>query len=152
MSKIKKLSQDHERYNVTVDATSTTNPETPFGARSSVALLNESGIPTRQVVGQCYGAKTISDAQDFAVTKATQRVLGEKDTKKLIEKYPAFNLSIDAMATGNKSLPIGIKAVVTAYDDKGKVIRSSQGVAMGTDPSEVEQQALKDAINRVLGV
>lgn len=152
MSKLKKLSEKAERYNVVVDATSTANPETPFGARATVSILNDSGVPTRQVVGQCYGAKTLDEASEEALCKAVCRVLGEKDTKKLVEKYPAFNLSVDAMATGKKELPIGAKAVVTAYDDKGKVIRSGQGVAMGTDPVEVEKKALKAAINRALGV
>lgn len=152
MSKVKKLSEQVERYNIIVDATTTQNPDVPFGAKATVSILNESGIPTRQVIGKSFGAKTVEEAEEEAICKAVCRLLGEKDTKKLIEKYPAFNLSVDAMATGNKDLPVGTKAVVTAYDDKGKVIRTSQGLAMGIDPNDVEKQALKSAINRILGV
>lgn len=152
MSKVKKLAEKFGRFDISVDVTVTTKPETPFGAKATVTILNENNSVLIRVVGENFGSADLHTAQKAAVDQAIDRILGNKETTKLGQTFKSFDISSSAMSTGNKNFPVGVKSVVTAYDDNGKVVRKAHGVSMGTDGSVVEKEALKEAINRVLGV
>ena len=151
MSKLKKLSEKFERYDITIDPTTTKDPVNPFGAKATITVLNDTNAIIKRVVGQCYGAVNVAEAEKEALDKAISRILGNKETSQLVDKHPSFDIAVDATTTNNVTFPIGIKVVVGTYDDKNKIIRKAHGIAMGTDILVVEAAAIKSAVKKVLG-
>ena len=151
MSKLSKFAESFPRYDIVSDLFKSGVEDAPFGVKTILCVLNENGSVSRKVTAEASAAN-VADAQSQSLELAVSRITGNAETKKLIEKYNSFDISMGASSSGVKELPVGVKAVITTYDDKGVAIRRVQSSAIGTSQFEVEKQALKGAVNLILGI
>lgn len=149
MNKLKKLSDAFPRYDITSDLASSSNPEAPFLAKVVLTILGENNSFSKRVNAQ-FEAATAKEAEKKALDLAIDRIFGDKITAPL-QKFPFFDITISYMSTGNKELSVGVKSSVSVFNEQNQIVRRVQSMAMGKDTQKVEQESLKNAINK-LGV
>lgn len=149
MSKLKKLSEEFPRYDITVDLTTTNDANNPFGAKVVITILGDGNQFSKRVMADSFGKPTGAEAEQEALDKAIDRVLCKGELK-CLSKFPFFDVALTSVA-GNKAAPVCMKASITIFGDDNKVIRRVQAVGLGTDSAVVEKDVLKGAIEK-LGV
>ena len=149
MSKLKKLSDAFERYDITSDLASSSNPDAPYLAKVILTILGENNSFSKRVNSQ-FEAATAKEAEKKALDLAIDRIFGDKITAPL-NQFPFFDITISYMSTGNKEQSVGVKSSVSVFNDKNQIVRRVQSMAIGKEAAQVENEALKSAINK-LGV
>lgn len=151
MSKIKKLAAVYERYNVSLEH----KFHGPIGSqvpsiKATIVIPGEGNTFIRRVSTNFITGTSLQEAEGLAIDKAVDMILGNKDTKKLVEKHNVFDLQLIPF-DGLKESPVGVKVILNVCTEDGKPFRTTSSLATGTD-SSVESVAIKNAVDVILGV
>lgn len=149
MSKLKNLAAKYERYNISLEHMFNNN-NVPH-IKATILIPGEGNTFLKRVSTNFVAGTSLQDAEKKAVDLAVDMILGKKLTKKLQDKFSVFDLQLVPF-TGTKEAPVGVKVILNVCTDEGKPFRTTVSLATGTDSAVVESDAVKSAINSVLGV
>lgn len=150
---IKRLATEFPKYNIELEHQYQDAPggvKTPT-VKATVTIPEDGGRFLRRVSTNFTPGETLQDAEKLAVNEAIELILGNKQTKKLIASFKTFSLQLVPFV-GDKSAPVGVKAILAVASEDGKPHRTVTSLATGTVSSEVESNVLKSVINSALGV
>lgn len=150
MSKLKKLTELHERYNISLEHQFQEPGKVP-AIKATIIIPGENNTFLKRVSTNFTTGATLQEAERKAVDTAVDYLLGSKVTKKLIEKYKIFDLQLVPF-TAVAPAPVGVKAILNVCTEDGKPFRQAVSLATGTDVDEVEAEVIKNVINAILGV
>ena len=149
MSKLKKLAEVHNRYNISLEHQfKVIGP----AVKATIVIPDETNqrflkrVSTNFTIGT-----TLQEAEKTAIDAAIDLMLGNKLTKKLTEKFQVFDLQLVPF-DGLKDSPVGVKAILNVCTEDGKPFRTAVSLATGTVSSDVENEVVKSVINSILGV
>lgn len=145
---IKKLVKTYEKYII--------SSEHQFqgvvpAAKVTLTIPGENGMFLRRVSTNFTPGATLQEAEELAFNNAVSKILGDKQTKNLVEKFPIFDLQIVPF-NGPKECPFGVKIILIVCGEDGKAYRTVNSLATGADLQVVEAEALTSAVNKALGV
>lgn len=153
MSKIKELAAVHEKYIISVEHQLEPVP----AVKAKLTIPGENNTYAKQVQTLFIPSTSLEKAEEAAVNRAISMILGDKQTKSLVESAEMFDISTapfivrKANASTGSAEVVGVKATVIAFKEM-KPYRTVSAFATGADIESVEKEALKSAINKVMGV
>jgi limonene-1,2-epoxide hydrolase len=146
MSKIKELAAVHEKYIISVEHQLEPVP----AVKATLTITGEGATYSKRVQTLFVPAQTLEDAEEAAVNQAISMILGNKQTKELVQSFEQLDITSVHFHV-NKTGTLGVKSVITVFKDS-KPYRTVQALATGADLAAVEKEALKNAVNKVMGV
>lgn len=147
MSKIKKLAEIHEKYIISVEHQLDPVPS----VKASITIPGEGNTYVKKVSTLFVTGKTLEEAEEAAIDQAISMLLGNKETKPLIDKAEMFDISSSSFVTKTNGAEFGVKTILTMFKET-KPYRIVQAYATGADLIAAEKSALKSAVNKALGV
>ncbi len=145
---IKKLAELYPKYILSLEHQFT---KTEQKVKATITLPGENNTFLKRVSGNFTAGATLQEAEELALKDVTSKILGNKVTSKLLSQFPIFDLQIVPF-DGPVATPFGVKILLSVCTEDGKPYRNVTSLATGTDAKQVETDALKNAINNVLGV
>lgn len=135
---IAKLTAVHEKFQISLE-----HKLEPVPAIKAVLTIpGENNTYSKRVSTLFESGATLAEAEEKAVNKAIGMLLGNDETKELVQSAEMLDISFTEIALKNG---IAIRANIITFKDM-KPYRQVQSIA-GT-----ETYALKSAVNKVLGV
>lgn len=135
---IKKLAAVHEKYIISLEHKLEPVP----AIKATVTIPGENNTYVKKVSTLFELGETVEQAESNAINKAISLLLGNKLTSKLAETFEMFDITFTEI-TAKKG--ILVRANVIAFKDK-LPFRQVSSI------SGNEDEALKSAINKILGV
>jgi hypothetical protein len=90
-------------------------------------------------------ASTLEEAEKLATDKAISLLLGNKQTKDLVQGFDMLDISFNSITSKGGN---GVKANIVVFKDS-KPYRQVSSLALG---EKAETEALKSAVNKIMGV
>jgi hypothetical protein len=135
---IKKLASVHDKFIISLEHKLDPVP----AIKATVTIPGENNTYVKKVSTLFENGDTIEKAEANALNKAISLLLGNKLTSKLAESFEMFDISFSEITAKNGIL---IKANIVSFKDKAPFRQVSS-------ISGSEEEALKSAINKILGV
>lgn len=156
MSKIKALTEKHPRYIIALEhqilPPQKVGDPFQFRVKAKLTIPEDGGRFSKQVSTDFVSGPTLEDAESSALDVAISRLLGDKQTKDLVEEFQIFDISSVSFETRDPSAPIAAKSTITVFTENMQPHRIVSSLATGADLAEVEKKALKASVNKALGV
>ena len=159
---IKKLAETHNKYIISLEHQLEPVP----AVKATLTIPGEGTTYTRKVSTLFVTGNTLEQAEENAVNRAVAMMLGDEQSQSLVKAFDMFDISSTQFVakkavpgfisnSGENNIPakpeiFGVKSTIYVFVE-GKQHRTVSAYATGADVSEVEKEAIKNAVTKVMG-